>query len=109
MTRGFFGAELLLIQAPIVRRYSPDALATQQEFLLALRAQHTMHDEAMPAMAVGHDNLVASARKRLELWDISDQQIDEVGRTGTRASPRRRVTRSPGAGSTKPWNACASG
>ncbi|HEY9139539.1 MAG TPA: efflux RND transporter periplasmic adaptor subunit [Bryobacteraceae bacterium] len=62
--------------------YSPDALATQQEFLLALRAQHTMHDSAMPAMVAGNDNLVAAARKRLELWDISDRQIDEVRRTG---------------------------
>jgi RND family efflux transporter MFP subunit len=62
--------------------YSPDALATEEEYLLALRAQRTMHDEAMPAMAAGNDNLVAAARKRLELWDISGQQIDEVGRTG---------------------------
>src|SRR5208283_4247390 len=62
--------------------YSPDALATQQEYLLALRAQHTMHEGAMPAMADGNDNLVEAARKRLELWDISSQQIDEVGRTG---------------------------
>jgi len=67
---------------PLATVYSPDALATQQEFLLALRAQHTMHDEAMPAMAAGNDNLVAAARKRLELWDISGPQIDEVGRTG---------------------------
>jgi RND family efflux transporter MFP subunit len=28
------------------------------------------------------ENLVAAARKRLELWDISDQQIDEISRTG---------------------------
>jgi membrane fusion protein, copper/silver efflux system len=62
--------------------YSPDALATQQEFLLALRARHTMRDGAMPEMAAGNDNLVAAARKRLELWDISGQQIDEVQRTG---------------------------
>ena len=62
--------------------YSPDALATQQEFLLALRARHTMRDGAMPEMAVGNDNLVAAARKRLELWDISGPQIDEVQRTG---------------------------
>ena len=66
----------------LVTVYSPDALATQQELLLALRAQHTMHDGAMPEMAAGNDNLVAAARKRLELWDISDRQIDEVGRTG---------------------------
>ena len=62
--------------------YSPDALATQQEYLLALRAQRTIRDGAMPAMAEGNGNLVAAARKRLELWDISSQQIDEVGRTG---------------------------
>ena len=62
--------------------YSPDALATQQEYLLALRAQQSMRDSAMPEMVAGNDNLVAAARKRLELWDISGQQIDEVGRTG---------------------------
>jgi RND family efflux transporter MFP subunit len=62
--------------------YSPDALATQQEYLLALRAQHTMRDGAMPEMAAGNGNLVAAARKRLELWDVSDRQIDEVERTG---------------------------
>jgi RND family efflux transporter MFP subunit len=67
---------------PLATVYSPDALATQQEFLLALRAQNFTHDGAMPAMAMGNDNLVAAARKRLELWDISGQQIDEVGRTG---------------------------
>ena len=62
--------------------YSPDALATQQEYLLALRAQYVMRDGALPAIAAGNDNLVAAARKRLELWDISDQQIDQVQRTG---------------------------
>jgi RND family efflux transporter MFP subunit len=62
--------------------YSPDALATQQEYLLALRAQFVMNDGALPAIAAGNDNLVAAARRRLELWDISDQQIDQVRRTG---------------------------
>jgi len=67
---------------PLATVYSPDALATEQEYLLALRAQRTMREGAMPEMAAGNDNLVAAARKRLELWDISGQQIDEVGRTG---------------------------
>jgi RND family efflux transporter MFP subunit len=67
---------------PLATVYSPDALATEQEYLLALRAQHTMHDGAMPEMAAGNDNLVAAAHKRLELWDISSQQIDDIARTG---------------------------
>jgi len=62
--------------------YSPDALATEQEYLLSLRAQAAMHDDAMPAMVAGNDNLAAAARKRLELWDISERQIDEIARTG---------------------------
>jgi len=61
--------------------YSPDALATEQEFLLALRAQHAMHAGAMPEMAAGSDNLVAAARRRLELWNISGTEIDEIART----------------------------
>ncbi|MGB7758841.1 MAG: efflux RND transporter periplasmic adaptor subunit [Bryobacteraceae bacterium] len=67
---------------PLATIYSPDALATQQEYLLALRAQYVMSDGALPAIAAGNDDLVAAARKRLELWDISGQQIDEVRRTG---------------------------
>jgi len=63
--------------------YSPDALATQQELSAgAERGVYTMRDGALPAIAAGNDNLVAAARKRLELWDISTQQIDEVRRTG---------------------------
>ena len=67
---------------PLATVYSPDALSTEQEYLLALRAQFIMRNGPLPALAAGNDNLVAAARKRLELWDISDKQIDEVGRTG---------------------------
>jgi RND family efflux transporter MFP subunit len=61
--------------------YSPDALATEQEYLLALQAQHMTH-AGMPAIEESNVNLVAAARRRLELWDIPTAQIDEIGRTG---------------------------
>jgi RND family efflux transporter MFP subunit len=67
---------------PMLTVYSPDALATQQEYLLAIKAQHTMHDNPVHEMMESTDNLVAAAKKRLELWDISDRQIEEIGRTG---------------------------
>ena len=67
---------------PMLTVYSPDALATEQEYLLALKAQHTMHDNPVHEMMASTDNLVAAARKRLELWDINDRQIEEIGRTG---------------------------
>jgi RND family efflux transporter MFP subunit len=67
---------------PMLTVYSPDALATQQEYLLAMRAQHSMHDNPVHEMMESTDNLVAAAKKRLELWDVSDSQIEEIGRTG---------------------------
>jgi len=51
--------------------YSPDLLATQQEYLLALRAR-----QQAPA-------LVDAARQRLRLWDISDRDIRELERSGS--------------------------
>ena len=67
---------------PLLTLYSPEALATQQEYLLAIKAQHQMHDNPVHEMLGSTENLVAAAKKRLELWDISDAQIDQIGRTG---------------------------
>ena len=67
---------------PLLTIYSPEALATQQEYLLAIKAQHLMHDNPVHEMVGSTESLVAAARKRLELWDISDAQIDRIGRTG---------------------------
>ncbi len=67
---------------PLLTIYSPEALATQQEYLLAIKAQHLMHDNPMQEMMGSTENLVAAARKRLELWDIADRQIDEIAATG---------------------------
>jgi RND family efflux transporter MFP subunit len=67
---------------PLLTLYSPDAVATEQEYLLAVKAEHTMHSSAMPAMTESTMNLVAAARRRLELWDIPAAQVDEIGRTG---------------------------
>jgi RND family efflux transporter MFP subunit len=67
---------------PLLTIYSPEALATQQEFLLAQKAQHVMHDSPVHEMLGSSENLVAAAKKRLELWDISDRQIDQIAATG---------------------------
>jgi RND family efflux transporter MFP subunit len=77
-----FTGKLIKKGDPLLAIYSPEALATQQEFLLAVKAQHQMHDNPVHEMLGSTDNLVAAARKRLELWDISDSQIDQIGRTG---------------------------
>lgn len=77
-----FTGKLVQKGDPLLAIYSPEALATQQEFLLAMKAQHQMRDNPVHEMLGSTENLVAAARKRLELWDISDAQIDQIGRTG---------------------------
>ena len=57
---------------PLLALYSPDLVSAQEEYLLARRLKD--------------DALAASARRRLELWDIGADQIDSL-------EARGRVTR----------------
>jgi Cu(I)/Ag(I) efflux system membrane fusion protein len=66
---------------PLLTIYSPEALATQQEYLLAIKAKELMAKSSMHDMMSAHDSMLAAARKRLELWDISDAQIDGIAKT----------------------------
>jgi RND family efflux transporter MFP subunit len=77
-----FTGKLVREGDPMLTIYSPEALATQQEYLLALKAQRTLHDNPLHEIQESTDNMVAAARKRLELWDIADRQIDQIARTG---------------------------
>ena len=73
---------------PLFTVYSPDALATQQEYLLAVKGRDMMRDSPVGPMG-DPDSLVNAARRRLELWDISEPQLDELARTG---KPLRNLT-----------------
>ena len=68
---------------PLFSLYSPDLLSAEQEYLLALRTRTQL--SASPA---GED-LVTSARRRLELWDIPKSELDALERTQT---PHRTLT-----------------
>jgi RND family efflux transporter MFP subunit len=67
---------------PLLTIYSPEALATQQEYLLAIKAQHLMHENPVHEMLGSTENLVAAAKKRMELWDIGESQIAEITASG---------------------------
>jgi len=66
---------------PLFSVYSPDLLAAQEEFLLALKTKGAL---ATAGGAVARDGnaLVAAARRKLSLWDVPKSEIDRVGRTG---------------------------
>ena len=59
---------------PLLSIYSPQFLSTQQELLNSLRAERTLGDGQQP--------LSVAARRRLELWDVPSDEIDQLVQTG---------------------------
>lgn len=62
--------------------YSPEMVATQHELLLALKSRDLTQNSPLRSMWVTGDSLVTATKKRLELWELSEDQINEVVRTG---------------------------
>ena len=62
--------------------YSPDLLATQDEYLLALKTQAQLATSPLDEAKANAASLVASARERLRLWDLTDAQITALKRRG---------------------------
>jgi RND family efflux transporter MFP subunit len=67
---------------PLLTLYSPELLAAQQEFLLALRGRAVMKASPIDESNQRADSLVAAARRRLELLDMTADQIREVEQSG---------------------------
>ncbi len=76
-----FTGKLVEKGQPLLTLYSPEMLASQQEYLLAIRSREVMKTSPLPSSREQSESLLAAARKRLELWDLSDAQIDEITRT----------------------------
>jgi RND family efflux transporter MFP subunit len=67
---------------PLLSIYSPELVATQQEYLLALRSRRSVPAGSLPEVERGADELVDSARRRLLLFDFTPEQIDHLEKTG---------------------------
>jgi Cu(I)/Ag(I) efflux system membrane fusion protein/cobalt-zinc-cadmium efflux system membrane fusion protein len=81
---------------PLFTLYSPDVIATQNEYLLALRGQsHDSHD-SQPNLEGYADRLVTAARERLLRLDMAPEEIDQLRDSGR---PTETITfRSPVSG-----------
>lgn len=67
---------------PLFTVYSPDLLATQDEYLLALKMRTQLAESPLAEVKTNVETLVASARERLRLWDVTDSQIEALERRG---------------------------
>ncbi len=67
---------------PLLTIYSPELVSTQEEYLLALRAKETLGRSSFPEVASSGESLAESARRRLKLWDITDEEIKRLEESG---------------------------
>ena len=74
---------------PLFSLYSPDLVATQDEYVLALQAKESLASSSLQEIRAGSTSLLEAARSRLSLWDISDEQIAELQKT---REPKRNLT-----------------
>lgn len=68
---------------PLFTLYSPELLTTEHEYLLALKTRDQMQQSVIPDARQRADELVASARQRLLLWDLPDETIRQLDDTRT--------------------------
>lgn len=78
-----YTGQLVRKRQPLFTLYSPDLVAAQDEYLLALRAEEQVQDSPLPEVREQAAQMVQAARDRLRLWTITDQQITELARRGT--------------------------
>lgn len=77
-----FTGQPVLRGQPLLELYSPELIAAQEELLLAARLAHETRRSAVPGFPSDTGALVASAKRRLALWDISAAQVSEILRSG---------------------------
>lgn len=84
-----FTGQLVAKGQPLMELYSPELVASQKEYLVALNMHHRMEQNPYPEEREMAEELVQSSRRRLQLYDVPPSFIDELEKSGT---PRRTVT-----------------
>jgi RND family efflux transporter MFP subunit len=67
---------------PLFTIYSPELVATQQEYLLAKQNQKALSASTVDGVASGAESLSAAAEQRLEQWEVPQSEIAKLKETG---------------------------
>lgn len=62
--------------------YSPELVATQQEYLLARQNQRLLSTSKVDGVASGAEALSAAAEQRLQQWDVPQSELDKLKASG---------------------------
>ena len=67
---------------PLFTVYSPDLVATQQEYLLAQQNQKVLQSSSVDGVAAGANLLSSAAEQRLAQWEVPASEIAKLKETG---------------------------
>jgi Cu(I)/Ag(I) efflux system membrane fusion protein len=82
-----FVGQLVQRGEPLFSIYSPELLAAQEDLLLALKTQQGLASSR--GLASDGQDLVASARRKLQLWDVPAATVARIEQAG---QPERTIT-----------------
>jgi membrane fusion protein, copper/silver efflux system len=67
---------------PLFSIYSPELVATEQEYLLARKNAESMQGSSVAGVSAGAQSLLAASRQRLEQWEVPASEIEKLEATG---------------------------
>ena len=73
---------------PLFTIYSPELVATQEEYLLARRNQTALSGSSVDGVASGASSLTTAAEQRLRQWDIPNSEIAKLQEAGKAITER---------------------
>jgi Cu(I)/Ag(I) efflux system membrane fusion protein/cobalt-zinc-cadmium efflux system membrane fusion protein len=62
--------------------YSPELVTAQEEYLLALEQYNRLSDASYPRVRQVAAGLLKASRTRLQYWDLTEEQIDQIHSSG---------------------------
>ncbi len=81
---------------PLFEIYSPDLQVAEQELIGAVKSQAALGTDANESLRQEARNLIDSAKRKLRLWDVDEQEIDAIAKADQ--PPRDIAFRSPATG-----------
>jgi RND family efflux transporter MFP subunit len=67
---------------PLFTIYSPDLVATEQEYLIAKKNADTLQGSHVSGVASGASTLLSAAKERLLQWEVSPGEIEKLDQGG---------------------------
>ena len=80
---------------PVALIYSPEVFTAGEEYKLALENRQRLEASREAQAITDADELVRASRRRLELWGLNAQQIDEIASSPERPIRSRSIPRFP--------------